>query len=168
MANLLLISCSRTKKKNVEAIPALERYDGMIYKVIKKARRERYWPEQTNLYIVSAKYGLISEQTLIKDYDQKMTDARAVELQIVVSQTLDSLLQQNRYVHIFINMGAAYTQNIILSSELLKARHEGRLKEATGGIGERLQQTKAWLLQTTEIQTSLYIEKHKTNSNQNV
>jgi len=166
MANLLLISCSGTKKKDLEAIPALERYDGTTYKVIKKAKRERYWPKHTHLCIVSAKYGLISEHTLIEDYDQKMTNTRAIELQIVVSQALDNLLEQNTYEHIFINMGSVYTKSINLSSEVLKARHQGRLQEATGGIGERLQQTKAWLIQITEHQTPRHIEKHKHNSNQ--
>lgn len=152
--NLLLISCSETKKKDPGVIPALERYDGTTYKVIKKAKREGYWPERTRIFIISAKYGLISDQTLIEDYNQKMTNARAIELQTTVSQALDTLLQQDRYDHIFVNMGATYTKSTIFSHELLKARQENRLQEATGEIGERLQQTKAWLIRTAKHRTS--------------
>ena len=39
-----------------------------------------------------------------------------------------------------------YTQSIAASQELERARHEGRLQEAAGQIGERLQQTKAWII----------------------
>lgn len=150
MANLLLISCSGTKKQTPGALPALERYDGTTYKVIKKAKREGYWPEDTDIFIISAKYGLISEYTAIEDYDQKMTPARALELQSEVSRALDSLLQEKNYQNIFINMGMTYTASLDHSSEIQQARQNHKLQEAAGGIGERLQQTKAWLIQAAK------------------
>jgi hypothetical protein len=150
MSYLLLISCSGTKKSNAWAIPAIERYEGTTYKVIQKARREGYWPEQTDLFIISARYGLIAEHTLIEDYDQKMNQARALELQAEVSQAFDALLRAKPYTQIFVNMGKVYTQSIASSSEFCKALQEGRLQEAAGGIGERLRQTKLWLLKITE------------------
>lgn len=155
MQHLLLIGCSSIKRHDPFAIQALERYVGTTYKVIKKARREGYWPQQTEIFIISAKYGLISEYTLIEDYDQKMSKDRALELQSEISQALDTLLREKEYKQIFVNMGKIYTQSVASSSEFFKARREGRLQEATGGIGERLQQTKAWLIDVTRVSSEV-------------
>jgi hypothetical protein len=148
MQRLLLISCSGTKKHDPFPMQALARYDGTTYKIIKKAKREGYWPQRTDLFIISAKYGLISEDTFIEDYDQKMSKVRALELQSEVSQALDTLFLQKGYTQIFVNMGNIYTQSVACSREFLKARQDGILQEAVGGIGERLQQTKMWLIKT--------------------
>ena len=147
MSCLLLISCSATKSYKSELIPAIDRYQGTIYKVIKKARREGYWPQDTDVFIVSAKYGLISEHTLIESYDLKMTGVRAVDLQAEVSHALDELLRERHYEKIFINMGKVYMQSIGLSREIEYARQRGILQEAFGGIGERQHQTKVWLIE---------------------
>nr|WP_052568889.1 DUF6884 domain-containing protein [Ktedonobacter racemifer] len=126
-------------------LPAIERYTGGVYKSIKKARREGYWPAETDILIISAKYGLISGDTPIEMYDQKMTRDRAVELQKEVSSSLDVLLQERNYNQIFLNLGSIYLQSITLSSEIDRARQSGRLQEVAGEIGMRLRQTKYWL-----------------------
>src|SRR5712691_4888213 len=115
MIRLLLISCSSVKSAHSEALPALDRYEGTTYKVIKKAKKEGYWPEDTHIFIVSAKYGLISEHTPIPFYDQKMTPARARELQGEVSNTLNTHLKESHYEKIFINMGETYMSSIAAS-----------------------------------------------------
>lgn len=58
---LLILSCSKTKK-NIDRTPAIELYDGMYYKVLKKN-----YPTNANLdiLILSAKYGLIESNELI-------------------------------------------------------------------------------------------------------
>jgi cytoplasmic iron level regulating protein YaaA (DUF328/UPF0246 family) len=104
-----------TRCDNSELIPAIDRYQGNIYKIIKKARREGYWPQDTDVFIVSAKYGLISEHTLIELYDLKMTGDRAVELQVEVSRALDKLLRERHFDNIFIKMSKVYMQSIALS-----------------------------------------------------
>lgn len=146
MTSLMVISCSGVKKNDPGAIPAIERYQGTTYKVIHKARREGYWPSATDLFIVSAKYGLISEHSLIEWYDLKMSEERARECCIVVSHAFDTLLRSNLYETIFINMGQAYMLSIGASTEYIQAYKDGRLQEASGAIGQRLKQTKKWLL----------------------
>lgn len=124
---------------------AMDRYTGGVYKSIKKARREGYWPVETDILIISAKYGLISEDTPIEMYDQKMDKARAIELQKEVSSGLDLLLKERNYDQIFLNLGSIYLQSIALSSEINRLRQAGVVQEATGEIGMRLSQTKNWM-----------------------
>lgn len=151
MDRLMMLGCSSSKSDALEALPAIDRYNGTAYKVIKKARREGYWPKDTHIFIVSAKYGLISEHTCIEIYDQKMTNARAVELQAEVSGSVDILLKKGGYRKIFLNMGAIYMQSIRLSREIERARQAGILQEAFGGIGLRQKQMKRWIIQQYDL-----------------
>lgn len=146
MVQLMLISCSSRKSSEAGVIPALERYQGTTYKVIKKAKREGYWPEHTHLFIISAKYGLISEHYPIEFYDLKMTKDLAVARCAEISRALDKLINENMYSKIFVNMGETYMRSIQSSAELIRARQDGTVQEASGGIGDRLKQTKDWLL----------------------
>jgi cytoplasmic iron level regulating protein YaaA (DUF328/UPF0246 family) len=141
----LLIGCSQKKNNAAGGIPAIERYQGVVYRVIRKAKREGYWPTNVDIYIVSARYGLIAASYPIEFYDQKMTSARALELQSEVSQALDTLLSEGKYEEIFINMGKPYMQCIEASSEIRNACKIGLLREATGSIGLRQKQTKEWI-----------------------
>jgi hypothetical protein len=146
MTGIMIISCSSSKNSSNGEMQAIERYEGTTYKIIKKARNEGYWPQDTHIFIVSAKYGLISEQSLIEPYDQKMTKERAIELRSKVSAALDLVLRQTDYKEIFVNMGKIYMLSTQSSSEMERARRTGILKEAYGGIGMRLGQTKAWIV----------------------
>ncbi|GCE12493.1 DUF6884 domain-containing protein [Tengunoibacter tsumagoiensis] len=142
MKRLLLISCSGAKNKSTGTLPAIERYSGGVYQGIKKARREGSWPDETDIVILSAKYGLIFENTPVELYDQKTNQVRAKELQQKVSEALDAILKESRYDQIFINMGKVYMQSITLSLELQQAYQQGIVQEAFGGIGTKLSQTK--------------------------
>ena len=43
--NLLLISCSQTKRQDAELMPAIERYDGPVYRCLRKLIRDELYPE---------------------------------------------------------------------------------------------------------------------------
>jgi hypothetical protein len=159
MTCLLLISCSASKNDTSELIPALDRYRGNVYKIIKRAKREGYWPQAIDVFIISAKYRLISEHTLIEYYDQKMTGDRADELRVEVSHDLDKLLRERQFDKIFINLSKVYMRSISLSQEIEGARQRGVLQEALGGIGEKQHQTKVWL----QEQYNLGLQVQKNN-----
>ena len=74
---LLIVACSQRKRSDPGLLPAIERYDGVNFRVLRKARREGYWPENLDVLILSAKYGLLKPDTLIEDYDSRMTQERA-------------------------------------------------------------------------------------------
>ena len=63
-----------------EATPALYRYDGPFYQDFRSHLRERVWPPQLDVAVLSAKFGLIGALTEIEDYDQRMTSERAAQL----------------------------------------------------------------------------------------
>jgi len=71
---LLILPCSK-RKKPVSKAQALELYDGPFYRVVRKAK-----PQNLDILILSAKYGLISSNESISYYDQMMTAERAEEL----------------------------------------------------------------------------------------
>lgn len=145
MKHLMLIGCSHLKNKDPRVMSAIERYNGGVYQIIKKKRREHKWSYDIDILIISAKYGLISEFTSIELYDQKMDKRRAIELQEGVSRQIDDILRNKKYHHIFVNLGRIYALSIAVSHEIERARHLGIFREASGGLGTRLSQTKRWI-----------------------
>lgn len=142
---LLILACSQRKRTDTGLLPAINRYTGVNFQVLHKARREGYLPENLDILILSAKYGLIEASMPIDYYDLKMTKLRAQELQTEVSQKLDEYLSQNTYDEIFVNLGKTYLTALGSSSRLPQLQKN--LVDATGGIGQKMAQMKEWLQQ---------------------
>src|SRR5947209_15628331 len=68
---LLLLACSAAKHKG--RAPAIQLYDGVNYRVLRKALAEGGWPPGLVIQIISAKYGLLDGSTIIDNYDQRMS-----------------------------------------------------------------------------------------------
>jgi len=137
---LLLFACSQRKRTDDGLLPAIERYDGVNFRVLQKAKREKYLPENLDVLIISAKYGLIEARTPIENYDLKMTKQRAAELQVQVSKDLDKYLSKMSYDKIFINLGKTYLTVIASSGKI--SRLNGKIIYATGRIGQKMAQMK--------------------------
>lgn len=139
--NLLIVSCTAKKDPRSATMPAFDRYN---FDVLKKAKREGYYPPNLDLLILSAKYGLTTPDTPIEDYDCVMTDDRARELQQRVCAELDRHLLQKDYQEIFVNLGAKY---LIAIQQALERRHQSqRVIYAEGGIGSKKGHMKRWIL----------------------
>jgi cytoplasmic iron level regulating protein YaaA (DUF328/UPF0246 family) len=121
---LLIIACSQRKRPDPGRLPAIERYDGVNFRVLQKAKRERYLPDNLDILILSAKYGLIEATTPIENYGLKMTKQRAMELQTEVSRDLDNYLSKTRYDEIFVNLGKAYLTTIAHSSQITELKEK--------------------------------------------
>lgn len=133
--NLLLVSCSQTKRPDAGLMPAYERYDGPAYKVLRCWMRQNpYWQDVLLIWILSGRYGLISGDVCIADYDQRMTGAFAAKLRIPVTGALQSIAPSR----CFISLGAMY--RLALPEPL-----PFQAQMAIGGIGQRLTQLKDWL-----------------------
>ena len=100
---LLIVACSQRKRVTPEVLPALERYDGMYFRVLRKARRESYWPEKLDVLIVSAKYGLVAGDTPVAHYDVCMTREQATYLRPLVVAMLAERIASRTYTEIFLN-----------------------------------------------------------------
>ncbi len=146
--HLLILACSQRKRTTPGPLPALDRYDGVNFRVLHKARREGNWPDGLRVVIISAKYGLLEAVQPIENYDLRMTRDLARNLQETVSHELDEVLLERCWDSIFINLGRDYLVAIAASSEL--TRVSNTVLYAAGGIGERMAQLKSWLLHGSE------------------
>lgn len=148
MKRLLILGCSAAKRHEAWLMPAVERYDGPAFRVLRKARREGVIDEDTRVRILSAKYGLISELEEIEDYDQVMTEGRAQELVGDVSAALWRWMNHDHpdCRDVFINVGGAYGPAVAGFAEWCR-RNDIRCEVASGGIGMRVAQMKDWLQQ---------------------
>lgn len=141
--HLLIVACSQRKRPDPGLLPAIERYDGVNFRVLRKARREGYWPENLDVLILSAKYGLVGPDMLIECYEFPMTLERALALQPATAAGLDACLAQTDYCEVFVNMGQTYLVALAQSREL--HRQTEKVRYATGAIGKKMSQMKGWL-----------------------
>lgn len=141
MNYLLIISCSQRKVETAELMPAIDLYDGPVYRMLRKMYREGRLLSIDTL-IISAKYGLIGCRERIYTYDQRITPERADELRPSTLWKLQTFME-NRiggFDQCFLNLGKNYMRT-------LEGFHWGLVStlEASGAIGQRVSQTKAWL-----------------------
>jgi uncharacterized protein DUF6884 len=142
MSRLLLLACSERKRLNPGQLPAIERYDGPAYRVLRRYVQSAPL-EIPDVYILSAQYGLIPGDQPISAYDRLMTPERAQELLASTASRLQQLEPGKRYRYIFIHAGAVYRD--ILSSPVLDALSCEQIRTATGSQGVQLAHLRSWL-----------------------
>lgn len=107
--SLLILSCSERKRCDKGLLPAIERYDGPAFRVLRRFLKE-HPTEQLDIFILTAKFGLISSNQHIPYYDQRMTALRAQELHLQVITELRNILDNRTYQRFCICMGKDYLQ----------------------------------------------------------
>lgn len=109
LSSLLVLSCSQRKRPDPGLLPAIERYQGPHFQVLRKYLRTR--PDQAaalDILILSARFGLLAPATPIPDYDLRMTAPRVAELQPSVRALLGQLFQRNQYQRLCLALGRDY------------------------------------------------------------
>ena len=152
MANkklVILTTSVRLDEETKEPIPALERYNGVYFRVLKKYLREGRFRD-TDILIVSEKYGLIWSDDKIPLYEihGKMgsltLDEKAIEkLRQENLKKLEKIL--DRYSEIYVNVGKEYMK-LIKGFEKLAS---GRIIHAKGSLGAKATHMKQWILSRT-------------------
>lgn len=141
MKSLLLVACSRRKRRARKLLPAIERYDGGTYRVIRKAQRDGSIRRNLDIKIISAKFGLIDATTPIPFYEQRMTTRRAHELKPHIQRELKISMRRKNYSEVYVDVGHDYL--VTIDGWTI---HPGTaLLASTGRIGERLRDLKRWL-----------------------
>lgn len=141
---LLVLACSSRKVSSAELLPAIDRYDGVAYRVVKRLQCLGQYPEDVDLVIISAKYGVIPHDQPIPTYDLRMTPERAREQAAENRNILARLLENASYREVFISAG----KNYLLALEPFDAwRGTVRVRTNKGKIGLQLKGLKMWLLQ---------------------
>ena len=141
---LLVLSCSQKKRPDPGLLPAIERYDGPMFRVIRKFLRE--CPSETqnlDIFILSAEFGLIPATKRIGDYYHRMTPHRAVELQPQVLAELKRVLEDHQYKELFISVGQDYLgalagYGVLVSGDL-------KVTVSNGGRGRKQAELYTWL-----------------------
>ncbi len=140
MQRLLIQGCSEAKLATPKApIWAIDRYDGPFFRVIRKWSRETD-DGNTQILILSGKFGLIDSKTRIPYYDLRLTQDVAKAMCEAVMRQYRALARGRAYESAFVNVGRDYHPALAKISELRNAEF------ASGGIGMRAKQLKLWLV----------------------
>jgi hypothetical protein len=107
---LIVLGCSATKVATQGSLPAINLYDGPIFRVLRSFLRDYYWPRSLSVAVLSAKYGIIGGLSHITTYDQRMTSDRAAELIRTVSKTLQDW--SHSHYRIDLVLGQDYMRSI--------------------------------------------------------
>ncbi len=139
---LLILSCSKRKTSLSGEWPAIQMYDGPIYRALRK-RLNSLDLSLVDICIISAKYGLITAGSMIEHYDCQMTTERAVELRDVVLSEIIKMIQSRSYKEILANLGSVYRVTIDGIEKYVPSGTQ--LTFTSGGIGPKTSQTISWL-----------------------
>lgn len=142
MKDLLIINCSKSKYSDVEILPAIERYNGVGFRVVRKFLQQKN-ADYLDIFILSAKFGLISSNELIPDYDQKIDKRRSQELQSTVNAKFCELLQSGFYKRCLLCLSQDYLQIFNDYEKIIPETLTVTI--ATGTIGKKLSILHQWL-----------------------
>ena len=140
---LLILSCSQRKHATQEPLPAIERYNGPLFFVLRRFLREcPRQARQLDVYILSAVYGLIPGNFPTAWYDQKINASRVAELQPQVNATFSDIRRDN-YVSTCFVLGKTYLK-VFEDLQNLVTTHTQPIV-VYGTMGKRQVQLKKWL-----------------------
>jgi hypothetical protein len=139
---MLILACSRRKRSDEELLPAVERYDGPAFRVLRRFVRERS-SEAPEILILSAEHGLIPHDLPIPNYNRTMTRARALQLRPHVVQRLGHVLGVRHYQRVLVLAGRTYLEALGTPDYLFADEMEVRI--GAGSLGRRLADLHDWL-----------------------
>jgi len=138
----LFLACSERKARDPGYLPAVKRYDGPCFRVLRRHLRSS--PEKpVEVWVLSGEYGLVRGSAPIPAYNRRMTLQRADELKEVVREAFVRAWQETLFGNVFVCLGSAYARAMAECWAHLPPSVSVRF--ATGAIGGRASQLRAWL-----------------------
>jgi hypothetical protein len=138
---LLVLACSARKRMEAGLLPAVDRYDGPAFRVLRKALANTDDPP--DVLILSARYGLIPADREIPDYDQKLSPDDAEALRPGILRVLGEVLAGRAYAEAAFCLGRDYRRAVAGHEEVVPAGVA--VVRITGGQGTRLRNLRSWL-----------------------
>jgi hypothetical protein len=138
----LILACSRRKRLDEELLPAVERYDGPAFRVLRRFVREKP-PEAPDVLILSAEHGLISQDMPIAAYDRMMTPARARELRPLVFAEFNRVTASHPSRETLVCAGRQYLS--ALRDDDGSLPQDANIKVCTSTSGKQLAELHDWL-----------------------
>ena len=145
MSRLLVTACSQRKRPDEGRLPAIERYDGPAFRVVRRFLRT-HPAEPISVYILSARYGLIGQMETIPEYDQRMTAERARELAPGVVAALEQFVGTPPCSKMLLCVGRTYLPALVGYEKAIAPTTMVRVSE--GSLGRRLAELYDWLYGT--------------------
>lgn len=142
MRHLLILACSQRKRSDADSLPAIERYDGPTFRLLRRFLRKQP-SARLEIYILSAKFGLIPSDYQIPNYDQRMTKMRSRQLQPDVIAKFEDILSAKSYQKLCICLGQDYFLALDKYDMLIKSGLAVQI--ATGSLGKKLATLHDWL-----------------------
>lgn len=141
MGRMLILACSQRKRPDEELLPAVERYDGPAFQILRRFLRESP-SEAPDVLILSAEHGLIPHDLPIAAYDRKMTPARARELRPLVLAELDRITIPHSLPETLVFAGIHYLPALDLDDSVPR---NAAMKVCAGALGKKLAELHDWL-----------------------
>jgi hypothetical protein len=139
---MLILSCSKRKRPHKVPLPAMERYDGPAFRVLRRFLSES--PSRApDVLILSAEHGLIPHDLPIAAYDRKMTPARARELRPLVFAELDRMTSSRSPLETLVVAGKQYLP--ALYADGASPLSNATTKVCAGAMGRKLAELHDWL-----------------------
>ena len=139
---LLILSCSKAKRRTNQAVQAIELYDGPAFRVLRRFISNSDISAELDIIILSAKHGFLSSSTHIVTYDKRM-DSHTVLPPAKLREQLAVFTLGKHYSEVFVNLGADYVSHLPDLKTVLDGSPS--VLTARGRIGERLHGLKEWL-----------------------
>ena len=152
MKRLIIVSASlRRLEEPSNPIPALDRFDGVYFRIIKKYKREGKL-QDTDCVIVSKKFGIIDQNERVPYYKPdhidkfgylNMNESQIKKLREENLARLKEIFAKSKYSEIFVNVGKHFMELIKGFEKLTSAK----IIYASGrGLGPKAQHMKKWIL----------------------
>jgi hypothetical protein len=120
----------------------MERYDGPLFRVLRKHIREDK-PNLPQVLVLSGEFGLISADTPLPSYDKVMTQHRAAELRSILPDVFRHEIGERSFTELFVSLSGSYMDAM---QECWQYLPEGiSISFAQGSIGGRASQLAHWL-----------------------
>lgn len=140
---LLVLGCSATKRTTAGELPAIDRYDGPPYRVLRSFLRENQWPQELSVAVLSAEYGLFGVLKPIVDYNERMSPETVVRHRDACRSTLAEWSKTHSKVHF--SLGKDYLPAV---RESIDVDLKDKAEVFEGPIGMKLKQIKGFLEST--------------------
>lgn len=148
--SLVILGCGQRKRRTSRLLPAIERYDGPTFRVIRRHSREDA-TGSADVYVLSARFGLIRGDVRIPRYDRRLVRSDYRALQKRVARQLTRTLRREEPRRLFVSVGRGYWP--LLADSLARHVTTSRVVVAAGSIGGRASQLAQWLAPTAENRT---------------
>lgn len=145
LARLIILSASYRRAENPEPIPALERYRGVYFRVVKKYLREGLL-KNTDILIVSDKFGILSSNDRVPYHKPFKGQLGKEEVSSTNEKNLTKLaeiFERNHYSEIFVVCGQEF-RKLINGFENLTDTKITFCKGST--LGSKAQDLRRWIL----------------------